>query len=99
MKIQIARRHRLHGSVLVVTLCFCAVLGVLIGSYLSLIGTQHRSVIRSNAWQKALVTAEAGVEEAMAQLNSVGLNSLALNSWVSLGGGMYQRTNFLADSY
>jgi len=54
------------GSVLLVTLATCIILGVLMGSYLSIIKTHHFSVARAQAWNGALVTAEAGVEEAMA---------------------------------
>lgn len=47
-----------------------------------------------------MVIAEAGVEEAMAHLNSgVSTNSLAVNGWASRGGGVYEKTNSLKDSY
>lgn len=69
-------------------------------SYLSLVNTQHRSVVRSSAWHKALVVAEAGAEEAMAQLNSgVTTNNLEVNSWNALGGGNYQKKSQVGDSY
>src|SRR5882762_4585206 len=93
-------RKSVHGGVLLVTLLICVILGVLIGSYLSLIQGQNLSVTRAQAWNAALPVAEAGVEEAMAHLNSgVSTNKLGVNSWVSLGGGIYEKTNFLGDSY
>ena len=88
------------GGVLLVTLLICVILGTLIGSYLSLIQNQHLSATRAQAWNSALVVAEAGIEEAMAHINSgVKTNNLAVNSWVDMGGGVYEKTNFLGDSY
>jgi len=89
-----------EGGVLLVTLLICVLLGTLIGSYLSLIQNQHLSSTRAQAWNSGLVVAEAGIEEAMAHLNSgVKPNNLAVNSWADMGGGVYEKTNFLGDSY
>src|SRR5438445_1702193 len=100
MKISCERANREVGGLLLMTLLICLVLGILIGSYLSLIQNQNLTVSRGQAWNNALSVAESGVEEAMAHLNSgVSSNNLAVNSWVSLGGGVYQKTNFVGDSY
>jgi hypothetical protein len=94
------RKHNNDGGVLLVALLTCVILGILIGSYLSLIYNQQLSVTRAQAWNTALVVAEAGVEEAMAHLNSgVKTNNLAVNSWASMGPGVYEKTNVLGDSY
>src|SRR5262245_32134627 len=88
------------GGVLLVALLICLLLGTAIGSYLTLVQNQSLSVARAEAWNSALVVAEAGVEEAMAHLNSgVNTNNLAVNSWTKVGNGIYQRTNSLGDSY
>ncbi len=88
------------GGVLIVTLLLCVVLGILIGSYLSLAKAQHLSAARSESWNRALIVAEAGVEEAMAHLNSgVTTNNLAVNSWTDAGGGNYRKTNYVGASY
>jgi len=98
--IPVSHRRRVDGSVLLITLGICLILGILIGSYLSLTSAQNLSVSRAQAWNTALVVAEAGVEEAMAHLNSgVSTNDLGVNSWVSLGGGVYEKTNWLGNSY
>ena len=100
MTIRHGKHHGADGGVLLVTLLICVILGTLIGSYLSLIQNQHLSVARAQAWNSALVVAEAGIEEAMAHLNSgVTTNNLAVNSWISLGGGIYEKTNFLGESF
>ena len=63
-------KRQSQGSALVITLILCVILGILMGSYLWLVRTQHLSVARSQRWNKAMVIAEAGVDEAMALLNS-----------------------------
>src|SRR6266581_7591710 len=73
MKLKMKKKNAVAGSVLLVTLATCVILGVLMGSYLSMIKSQHFSVARGQAWNSALVVAEAGVEEAMAQLNDTNL--------------------------
>ncbi|MCW5554593.1 MAG: hypothetical protein KIS67_20835 [Verrucomicrobiae bacterium] len=59
----------MSGSVLVITLFIALLLGMVLTSYLLLIRAQNVSVARSQAWHAALTAAEAGVEEALAQLN------------------------------
>ena len=92
---------REEGVALVVTMVLGSILGVLMISYLSMLDNQNRAVARGQAWNKALVVAEAGVEEAMAQLNAPGvsLNNLAVNSWTSTGTSTVCKTNVVGDSY
>jgi len=60
-------------------------------SYLELVRAQNVSVERSQAWNRALAVAEAGVEEALAQMNhKLGTNSpLGANGWGGPNGGVY----------
>ena len=58
-----------QASVLVISLVTAVIIGIVLGSYLFLIHTQNLSVARSQAWNTALAIAEAGVEEALAELN------------------------------
>ena len=81
---------REQGSVLTITLLLCVILGILMGTYLQLVQTQRTSVARSERWNYALVVAEAGVEEAMALLNSgVKAPGFAVAPWTSSGGGVF----------
>lgn len=60
------------------------VLGITLASYLLLMSHQHKMVVRGQAWNHALVLAEAGVEDALAQLNrSFGTNNArgGYNGW------------------
>ena len=89
-----------QGSVLVVTLSITTILAILISSFLCLLRTQYLSVARAQYWNNALAVAEAGIEEAMAHLNSgVTTAHLATNTWLSLGSGIVGKTNFLGTSY
>jgi hypothetical protein len=100
MRIRYHTLKSAQGSVLCTTVLSAGILGLLMGSYLTMVQTNCLTVSRSQCWNSALVVAEGGVELAMAHLNSgVNTNDLAVNSWVSLGGGNYVRTNFVGDSY
>ena len=57
------------GSVLITTLLVAVLLGTVLASYLLMVRGQNVSVARSQAWHAALAVAEAGIEEALAQLN------------------------------
>jgi hypothetical protein len=97
MKIQLGNKS---GSALLVTLVVTAVLGTALASYMKLVEYQNRSVVRSQSWNSAIPISEAGVEEALAHLNSVGNSNRAVNGWVlddgkyhlsrSFGGGQYE---------
>lgn len=76
-----------------VTLLVTLLLGMILASYLILVRSQHVSTARSQAWHTALVLAEAGIEEALAQLNPGITNGplvvAAGNGW-SLSDGFYR---------
>lgn len=80
-----------EGSVLLITLLIALGLGVVLASYLLMIRAQYVSVVRSQAWHSALTMAEAGVEEALAQLNAVTFtDSIPYGNGWSLADGLYQ---------
>jgi len=90
VKTQQHESRQREGSALMVTLFVALGLGVVLASYLLLIRAQYVSVVRSQAWHSALTMAEAGVEEALAQLNAT--NALPSYEWSSsnnLIGGAY----------
>src|SRR4051794_24536329 len=83
------KRSGEQGSMLVVALVVASVLGVTLGSYMVVVRSQHVSAVRSQAWHKAMSVAEAGAEEALAQLNpgavAPAVNRSA-NNWAASGG-------------
>ena len=85
--IRYSNKQRRRGSVLAITLIISGIMGTLMGSYLYLVETQRISVARAQAWNRSVVVAEAGVEEAMALLNSgVSSPNFAIFPWTSSGG-------------
>jgi len=107
MKICLNKTRSSQGSVLLVAMGITCVLGIGLASYLTLMRWQHVSVVRSQAWNAAMAMAEAGVEEALAQLNpsallfSTNINRGA-NDWtnsVSLDGMYHAPRRTLPDGY
>lgn len=67
-RIHFRKWERNEGSVLIIGVITAAILCFLLVSYLSLVSQQNALMARSQAWNAAMGMAEAGVEEAMAQL-------------------------------
>jgi Tfp pilus assembly protein PilX len=92
MNIRLRRVPRQNGSVLLVTLFMALLLGMFLFYYLNLIHAQRGFVARSQAWNGSLGVAEAGVEEALAQLNPAAVVQSvdrAANGWGGPAGGMF----------
>lgn len=102
MKIEVKQAAPLGGSALIVTLGFCLILGLLMGSYLSMAKTQNLSIARAQSWHTALIVAEAGIEEGMTHINDTNTLKVGyspINQWVSLGNSLYAKTNYLGSNY
>jgi hypothetical protein len=80
-------RHGTGASVLLVTLLTAGIIGLTLASYLWMVSQQHLSVMRSQAWNAAIPVAEAGVEEALTQLQYTDSAHLAINHWTDLTNG------------
>ena len=59
-----------NGSVLMISLLTLAIVAMGLAGYLVIIANQNRSVMQSLQWNSAIPISEAGIEEALAQLNS-----------------------------
>jgi hypothetical protein len=94
MTARLNRKRNAQGSVLLISLGITFILGLGLASYLTLTRCQHVSVVRSQAWNATMAMAEAGVEEALAQLNPSALLfttniDRGANGWTLLSDGMY----------
>jgi hypothetical protein len=94
MQTRLNKAGNTQGSVLLVAMGIICVLGIGLAGYLGLMRWQYVSVARSQAWNAAMAMAEAGVEEALAQLNPSALLfttniDLGANGWSLLSDGMY----------
>lgn len=68
---------------MVLGLVTSAVIIVGVASYFTLVQSQNNSVVRSTAWNSAIPAAEAGIEDALAHLNTIGNSSRATNGYSS----------------
>src|SRR3954449_10290803 len=92
MNIRVTRAGNEQASVLLVALGITLLLGLGVASYLMLLRWQHVSVARSQAWNTALAMAEAGLEEALAQMNPGAPQPVidrTANGWGAAAGGFY----------
>jgi hypothetical protein len=69
------------GNVLVISIVTCMLMGMGLASYLTLVQSQNRMVMRSRTWNAAIPVAEAGIEEALTHLNVCGDSNRATNGW------------------
>jgi hypothetical protein len=68
-------------------------------SYLSLVISQNKSVIRSMAWNAAVPAMEAGVEEALTHLRRGGITNLATDGWLPTSDGWFQKSGNLGAGF
>jgi len=102
MKIGVIRgRTNESGSALLVSLLIVMIIGVSLGSYLALVSTQNKSVMRSLAWNAAVPAMEAGVEEALLHLWHYGTTNhhFGANGWALMTDGWYQKSINLGNDY
>src|SRR6185369_16790993 len=80
-------RRSERAGVLIVSIIFCMLVSLMLVAYLSMIKSQHKFSYRSQTWNDAMATCEAGIEEAMAHINYSGTTSnFAINGWAFTGG-------------
>src|ERR1043166_5858398 len=89
-------KFTLSGHVLVMTLVIAGVLGVAIAAYLNVIHTQNNMTVRSQVWNSCMPLVEAGIEEALAHLNSPATTNWESNLWKRQNNTNFvkSRTNF-----
>ena len=86
------------GSVLLSTLVIALLVGIVVGALLFVARQQNYFAYRSNVWCSEIPIAEAGIEEAMAHINSRATMGWAVNGW-SLSGSNFVKTRVMGDDY
>ena len=84
-----------QGSVLLVTLCTAWVIGIALVSYLTLVANQNRTTYHSQSWSGCIPVLEAGIEEALTQLNynnGEGVTNAASHGWTLMTNGCYYKS-------
>lgn len=85
MKIRHLQNHQ-RGSVLASTLVLAGLVGIVVGALLLITRQQNYLTARSQTWCSEIPIAEAGIEEAMAHINSKPTN-FASHGWAKNGTG------------
>ncbi len=100
MKTQQRTFTRQQGNTLLMTITITALIGFLLATYLTLVSSQNGANARSQTWNSAMPIVEAGIEEALAHLNTPrGLTNgpLDVDNW-NLSGGIYTVNRSLGES-
>ena len=87
-----------QGSVLLVTLCTAWVIGIALVSYLTLVANQNRTTYHSQSWTGCIPVLEAGIEEALTQLNvnnGEGVANAESHGWTLMTNGYYYRSQIV----
>ena len=89
-----------QGNTLLVTIVVTGIIGFVLIAYMSLVNYQNSANMRSQGWNAAMPIVEAGVEEALAHLNSRGLTNgnLACDGW-TLSGSTYSMTRTIGEGF
>ena len=91
-KLQQSIRRKRQGSVILMVVVSTAIIGMSLASILRLASNQHRSVTRSRAWNLAIPVAEAGIEEALAQIaRTTNAGGMSANGWYGDGGAFVKK--------
>lgn len=90
-------RRSTSGSVLLVSVITLAIVAMGLGGYLLIVGNQNRSVMRSMQWNGGIPLAEAGIEEALAQLNNRDVTNFS--GWSAVGSGMWRMQRTVGNGY
>jgi hypothetical protein len=95
MKVRLFSKFKQMASTLVITMVIGGILCMFVVYYLSLIEQQNKLGARSQCWNLAIAIAEAGIEEAMEEIN---LNFLpvASDGWTP-NGTVYTHSRTFAD--
>jgi len=71
-------------------LVITGIIGLVLATYLHLVQSQNVFTVRSQTWNNCIPIIEAGVEEALAQLNKSANSNLAASGWSTTNGGFYK---------
>src|ERR1051326_1800426 len=92
---------RTEGSVLIIALVFCVIMGISLASYLTLARTQQLSITRSQWWNASMAITEAGVEDGLAHINTPGVSEdlLYASNGYTGSNGTYSVTRYMSNGY
>ena len=88
-----------RGGILFAAIVFCALVGLVLTAYLSMIRSQQKFTYRSQVWNDCVLLCEAGIEEAFAHINYTGNGNntnFGIHGW-TLSANAYRKEIKLDD--
>jgi len=98
MKLLLSKSSGLKGNTLLITVIVTGLVAFLMGAYLTLVRNQNTTTVRSQVWNSAIAVIEAGLEDALAHLNTHGTTNLAIDGW-QLVNGQYIMQRMVGENY
>ena len=100
MRISSSHNHYERGNILAITMIITVLLGIVLASYLTMVGSQNKMTARSQTWNTCVGIAEAGIEDALTHLNINGTTNfnLACAGW-TLSNGLHSVSRNLGAGY
>lgn len=92
MKLTGLKHSPTQGNVLIVTIVVITVVGLMLSAYLQMVKSQNYNTTRSQAWNSAVPVIEAGIEDALTQLN-VHADNINCDGWTYSGGVWWVQRN------
>ena len=86
------------GSTLFIAVIVTGLVGFVLAAYLTLLGAQNTSNMRSQSWNATIPIIEAGIEDALTHLNSHGATDLACDNWTK-SGSLYWMQRSIGPNY
>lgn len=94
---QASKRRATEGNFLVMALVAATVMGTTLAAYLNLANHHNLSMVRSYSWNAVIPFAEAGIEEALTHMNTMGNQAnWGTNGW-TYSNGTFQVSRTLGD--
>lgn len=96
---KLLHRQSDQGNTLMLTLIMTMTIGMVLASYLGLIGSRYKVTMRSQCWNAGVPVLEAGLEEALTHLQD-DLNNPSANGWsltTISGQPVYTKQRTLSD--
>jgi len=94
MKIYISKTRTNRASTLMIAVVITGLVGFVLAAYLTLLGAQNNTTVRSQVWNSSIPVIEAGCEEALAHLNLHGSSNLLCDGW-TFNNGQYTMTRWV----
>jgi hypothetical protein len=98
MKLHLPSQREQRANGLLITLIMIGLVGLPLLVYLRVVSYQNFSTMRSQVWNAAIPIIEAGVEDALTQINTHGATNITCDGWTQ-SGNIWYVLRALGDNY